>query len=73
MHHMHFGIKKLFINCFVGTVDSKALCSREEERVVVGRPFVSLDVGMLYACYSLLASIEKLFPVTGLRIDFLKG
>lgn len=72
VHTLHLGISKLLKNCFVSYFPSRALCTRERGSATAARTFLHLKGGRLCVCLSLLAYMEKEFPVTALRVDFSK-
>lgn len=70
LHNFYLEISKLLKNCSVGFFGSATLCSREVANVRGGITFVSFKGNMLQACNEVLMSLEKVLPVTGLRVNF---
>lgn len=69
MNKRHFGILRLLKNYFGVYVGSRVLFTRDRGSDTVERTFLLLIGGMVCACNSLLASIEKDFQKTGLLVD----
>lgn len=67
IHHLHFGIEKLFKICFGSSFWSVTLCFEESWGVQYGKLFGDFKGNMLPACTRLLALSEKKFQITRLR------
>lgn len=63
MHNLLIGVLEMLKYCFVGFIGSRALCSRVGRSIAVGTTFLNLNGNMHCTCHSLLAFIEKEFPV----------